>query len=470
MIMVHHVAIIGGGFSGMMLALQLKLQSKLATHIHLINNRALPGRGIAYQNCSDLAVLNVRAERMSAWPDDPLHFCNWLLCIPKYKSLGLAVVRQLFIPRKIYGNYLDAIWENAKQQTSACDLNYLCDTAVDVMRSGKLFLIQLKSGKIIYAHQVVLATGNDLPARLNPIDEEMAQSDNYYADPWNEAHHPNILKGGDSLIMGNGLTMIDISMMLLKNHFKNKIYCISPNGFSLLPHLYPGLEHPPLLQNISEPYTLDQITKVFFTELRKLKAMGLTAEPLINSFNTITQSVWLQFSLRDKQRFLQHLKNFWQHARHRVPAHIYNFLQRKQAENKILFIAGKLRSVKNVGDKILVEYHDKSKWQLHTLTVDQLINCTGPNTNIAISGNALLLKLYEKNIIYQDGLKLGLNATPEGRLLDDKSQTLEHLYTIGNNLKGVLWESTAVPDLRIQTAQLANILIADAAKINLRSV
>jgi uncharacterized NAD(P)/FAD-binding protein YdhS len=45
------------------------------------------------------------------------------------------------------------------------------------------------------------------------------------------------------------------------------------------------------------------------------------------------------------------------------------------------------------------------------------------------------------------------------QMIDKSGDTHTNLYTLGSNLKGELWESTAVPELRGQAESLATQLI-----------
>ena len=94
---IRHVAIIGGGFSGALQAINLlKHQGPRAT---LIERRDTTARGIAYSAAHPDHLLNVRAANMSALPQYPDHFERWL----EQRHPGLAGG---FAPRLVYGDYL----------------------------------------------------------------------------------------------------------------------------------------------------------------------------------------------------------------------------------------------------------------------------------------------------------------------------------------------------------------------------
>src|ERR1700740_3852564 len=71
------VAIVGGGAAGVLAAVHLR-RTKPDAQITLIDASGRPGTGAAYGTKDPTHLLNVPAERMSAWPDDPDHFCRWL--------------------------------------------------------------------------------------------------------------------------------------------------------------------------------------------------------------------------------------------------------------------------------------------------------------------------------------------------------------------------------------------------------
>jgi uncharacterized NAD(P)/FAD-binding protein YdhS len=59
-------------------------------------------------------------------------------------------------------------------------------------------------------------------------------------------------------------------------------------------------------------------------------------------------------------------------------------------------------------------------------------------------------------------LKLGIAAeTTTYKVKDQEGNTKHNLFTLGSNLKGELWESTAVNELRLQAEKLAEQLLLE---------
>lgn len=102
------IVIIGGGFSGTLLAVQLLQSAALPITIQLIECRPVVGVGVAYGTDEDCYFLNVPASNMSAFPDDAGHFLRWL-----QRQDGPCYQADSFLPRKRYGVYLQAVLQEA---------------------------------------------------------------------------------------------------------------------------------------------------------------------------------------------------------------------------------------------------------------------------------------------------------------------------------------------------------------------
>src|SRR5215217_1243289 len=96
------VAIIGGGFSGTVLAAQLA-RSEIASV--LIDGSGRMGRGVAYSTTEPAHLLNVRAEGMSAWSGEPDHFAL------RFENEGGE--RDGFAERRFFARYLRDILHEA---------------------------------------------------------------------------------------------------------------------------------------------------------------------------------------------------------------------------------------------------------------------------------------------------------------------------------------------------------------------
>ncbi|KTT69532.1 FAD-dependent oxidoreductase, partial [Sphingomonas sanguinis] len=147
---IEHVAIIGGGFAGTLLAINLVRHG--GPRATLIERRANQlARGVAYSAAHAEHLLNVRAGNMSALRDDPDHFVRWLVA----RGTGDA---KTFVPRRVYGDYL----RDLLMETIAADparLTLASGEVVALEREGAGYRLQMAEGEGVAADAVVLALG-----------------------------------------------------------------------------------------------------------------------------------------------------------------------------------------------------------------------------------------------------------------------------------------------------------------------
>jgi uncharacterized NAD(P)/FAD-binding protein YdhS len=452
------VSIIGGGFSGLMVAHHLINEATLPIRVCIFNKHGLMGRGAAYSVDKDFYLLNVIAAKMSALPDDPEHFLNWVMQTASYKSLDRSMISQAFLPRKLYGEYLAELWEKLRQIASekGCVLVDKTTEIYAVSRSHKLFSLTTSDGTVSLFDVCVLATGNELPKSPNAITPEVEHSGIYFGNPWSNNVLKNAHKFKQLLIIGNGLTMVDTVIGLQQSGFKGTIYSISPNGFNILPHRNNGLVYKKLNEEIRGIQNLKCITSSVFKHIRIVRKFGLSAEPVIDSLRPNVQHIWQHLQLAEKKVFLSRLRHLWGVARHRIPLHIHDRIQQLRIEKKLHIIAGQIKNIELNHDKAIIDYYNKKTGLNESVQVGRVVNCTGPNSDISKTSSKLLGQLFEDGLISQDELKLGLKVdTQSYQLIKQDGEVNKCFYTLGTHLRGELWESTAVNELRCQAKDVA---------------
>ena len=104
------VAILGFGFSGLMVVANLVRSATRPLEIYIISPDA-SGLGIAYSTTHLGHLLNVPAGRMGAFADDVGGFHAWLQTQTTHQHFTPAD----FVPRAIYGQYLQSIWRDTQE-------------------------------------------------------------------------------------------------------------------------------------------------------------------------------------------------------------------------------------------------------------------------------------------------------------------------------------------------------------------
>ncbi|HLT23834.1 MAG TPA: FAD/NAD(P)-binding protein [Ignavibacteria bacterium] len=454
------IAIIGAGFCGLMTAIHLIRNAENPVEITLINDKYTFGKGIAYSTTSRSHLLNVPAAKMSCIPSNPDNFLDWLHEREPYSRIDRDMLGKMFVPRMDYGNYLLHIWtETFANKKDFVNVNIIGTYADDIEYNGTLYKIILTDGQSLETDYVVLATGNETPANPRIINEDFYSQPEYFANPWKSEAVSNLSGEGDILIIGSGLTMADTVLSLRENGFKNKIYCITRSGYNVLPHRHGGMAYSGLLEEIEEPFEIEKLFSLFRKHIKRMREFGLSAEPVIDSIRPITQKIWQKLTIEDKKKFLYHLKHYWNVARHRLPTHVADEIQKLRLNRKLIIYRGRVIDINKEGSDISVRFLRKRDRSENTLTVTRIINCSGPIYDITQTSNTLLKNLFSGGLIQPDELDLGLRTDTHGALINSQNKISGSFYTLGGNLRGLLWETTAVPELRVQAEKLAQLLI-----------
>ncbi|HSY75553.1 MAG TPA: FAD/NAD(P)-binding protein, partial [Bacteroidia bacterium] len=364
--------------------------------------------------------------------------------------------------RILYGEYLNEIWAKAVvDKREDVELNVLDDAAVDVEIGEDMVMVLMKSGKNVSANKLILATGNAEPKDPSIPNIDFYKSSNYFRNSWKKGSAANVRPDKDVLIIGNGLTMVDTVLGLIENGFTKTIYSLSPHGFGILPHRHGGINYTGLSQELKEPYTLTNLVRLTHKHIRIVRQLGLSAEPIIDSLRPHTQNIWQSLSLKERRYFLNsRLRHLWGVARHRLPVHTHDLIQNLRIQGKLVILAGNIKNIQEGKDGVLVSCYNRKTKTEESITVERVINCTGPDGNIKKSGNTVLQNMWKRGIATADPLELGINANPQSfSIIDKYGEKLPHVFTLGTNLRGMLWESTAVPELRIQAEKLAKQLV-----------
>lgn len=440
----RHFAIIGGGYSGTLQAINLLRQGD--SRVTLIERAERVARGAAYGTHHAEHLLNVRAGKMSAFADAPAHFADWL------SKLGTGDA-DTFAQRRLYGAYLEELLAEAKTEAGE-RLRIVRDEAVAVTKDGAGESIELASGEAVFADVAILSVGNLPPDVPRVIPADLAPQA-YVADPWAGDITADLSASDCVLLIGTGLTAIDAALMLDASGFEGTILAMSRRG--MVPRAHDRLPHDvPALWECPAGGLAD------LTRAVRRNAERLGWQAAVDQLRPHTQPLWASASVEERLRFLRHLRPYWDVHRHRIAPEISDRLQRMERDGRLSFRAGKLLSVMRDGESAQVAWRPRGKDTAEELAVRRIVNCTGPRGNLARSGEPLLEQLFERGRIRPDACRIGIDIDPGCRAIGADGSPSSSLYAIGPMTRGALWEIVAVPDLRIQTDRLARELIERA--------
>jgi uncharacterized NAD(P)/FAD-binding protein YdhS len=447
------VVIIGAGFSGAVTAAQLLRQGSPDVRIVLINRSGAMARGLAYGTNSPLHLLNVPAGNMSAYVDEPEHFLRFC------QARDSAYSASSFVPRKMYGDYLASVLDEAERHGFGdVELERVISEVDSLSPNGAGAIVKLANGQQIIADQVVLAFGN-----FSPLDPPGFNSslgvEQYQADPWSGVAGSSGGLDSPVLLVGTGLTALDVALGLLQQGHRGPIHMVSRRGLQPLPHRAQrsALEVP---LNIVEkllqlPPTVAGYMRLIRQEIATSQVHGLDWRDALALLRSITPDLWVRLPSIERRRFLRHVQPYWDVHRHRVAPAAYQRFDEAQAAGQIHSMAGRIKSVTRHTGSLTVELQLRATGRLEEISVGRVINCTGPNTNLSRVNDALITQLRVDGLVKLDPLGLGLSVDDQLSVINANGNAVPWLHYIGPMLKADFWEATAVPELRQYAKALA---------------
>ncbi|HWL07387.1 MAG TPA: FAD/NAD(P)-binding protein [Planctomicrobium sp.] len=451
------IAIIGGGFCGTMVAVNLARIAEAPLRIILINSNRPMARGAAYSTRQPEHLLNVLAANMSAFPDHPSHFVDWLQTRSEYVDFPKSTLREMFIPRTIYGDYLcNLLFSYSRQIGDAgrVKIDIVEENAIDILDADEMGpTVILANGDRIVADQILLATGNQAPAPFHGPNETFTHPA-YCPDPWSRWENA-LPDGGNIILLGTGLTMVDIFLSLNARAWKGNIIAISRHGRVPMSHFRFTDRSDDLIDPDDSPSlsVLLQIVKQHCLSMRKV---GQNPTITINKLRPHIQRLWKGLSIADKEEFLKNYASQWNVVRHRIPESVHRQLSDAIANGRLRILQGTVVELRPRENGVaVVGLHEGTEFIQEGAYV---INCTGPQSRISETADPLLSSLLRSGLARTDPLDLGIDISTKFAVIGQDGTESEFLFAIGPLLKGTLWETTAVPELRVQAFNVAQIL------------
>jgi uncharacterized NAD(P)/FAD-binding protein YdhS len=423
------VAIVGGGASGTILAAQLARRGIDAV---LIDGSGRVGKGVAYSTTEPAHLLNVRAEGMSAWAGEPEHFAR------RFEAEGGD--RRGFAQRRFFARYLGEVLEQAiaSGRTRVIDAS-----AVAASRSGGQWRVELGDGSAMEAQALALAIGNQEPEALRAFHGAGAR---FIANPWGGESRAAVDElsrtGGDALLVGTGLTMVDLVLSLDSAGYQGRILALSRRG--QIPRSHADF--------VPAPVEAAELPNARVPEMwrwlrRRSAELGWRAA--IDSLRPHSQRLWQSLDVHEQRRFLRHVRPWWDVHRHRIAPEVADTIARLIGEGRLQIIAGRVLDASKQGEGIIVEIRRRGQATPERLNFAYAFNCTGPLHSIKRTRDPLLRALLDRGAARADQLGMGLDV-------DEKSRAGERLWALGPLTKGRYWEIVAVPDIREQAASVAD--------------
>ena len=421
------IAVIGGGFSGLMCAIHLLLKSRPeAPRIYLIEQNRAFGLGAAYATASGRHLLNTCAANMSVFPEDPDHFVNWLRARPEMAMLNGAS----FVTRRTYGNYLRSISRDiACSERAAGRLYLVADGATVLRRAGERFAVRLGIGKDLLVNAVVLATGNLAPHQPAIAEAEFFDSARYISDPWRPEAFAAVEPDDTILMLGTGLTMVDVALLLRSQGHRGPLIAMSRRG--AVPRTHASAGRAP---NIIVPQLSPRLSEAV-RAVREAEARGGTWQHVMDALRPTVSQYWQGLAPEAKRRFLRHLRPWWDVHRHRLAPEVSRRLNTLLRDGDLTICRGRLVGVSS--EATVDGFPASAQWRpvgdtlVYRMGSHVIVNCMGPGGDPMRSSSPLFQSLLASGLARPDPLRLGLDVDRAGRLISRGGEVDCRLFALG---------------------------------------
>ncbi|AZM50066.1 lycopene cyclase [Streptomyces sp. WAC 06738] len=453
------MAVVGAGAAGALTAMQLcetAVRRSTPLELVLIDPAPEAGRGVAYATPDPRHRLNVPAGGMSCYPDDPTHFVRWLRAHGEPAASACD-----FVSRHRYGAYLaDSLGQAVIRAHGTVAVSRLRTKATGcTWTAGGRAALRLADGRTQRADSVVIATG-PAPGPRGWAPAALRASDRFVPDPWApgalDALTGDTHAADDVLLVGTGLTAVDMALSLERSG--RRVHAVSRGGELPRPHALTAL--PPLQADPGLPgLPLAELRAA----VRRHVAAAVRAHgdwrPAVDGLRPLTQAMWARLSDDDRADFLARDASRWNVHRHRMPPATAESVQRALAARRLRLHTGQVRDVaEGPGGGLAVTLSGG-----RTLQVGWVVDCTGPGLRVEECADPLWRGLLADGTATPGPLGIGV-ATDAGRLRPGRAPAIRAgspgaapppLFTLGAARRGELWETTAVPEIRVQAAEVA---------------
>jgi uncharacterized NAD(P)/FAD-binding protein YdhS len=421
-------------------------------------------RGVAYATPYECHLLNVPAGNMSALPDDPGHFLRWTRAASLHAHGTIPqgdVDAEAFLPRRVYGNYLLELLEDTVERSAhRHHVQFHNEEAVTMGkgRHGHALRVQGVRGTTVDADRVVLAVGNFPPGDIIPDGDVLCASGRYHRDPWHSDVLPRLLASRSCLLVGSGLTMLDVVAALDHRGYTGTIHVVSRRGLKPLQHTRTSLH-----VNIGDILAADGLRAMVAAVRGTFRRYDDPAawRAIVDAMRPHNVNLWSALSMRDKRKFLRHVRPYWEIHRHRCAPFAHHVFSGRLANNALVMHRARVQSAHTLGqDEVAITLRRRDGTT--TIRVDHVVNCAGPDCDYRRLDSPLIRNLLDQGLARTDATGLGLAAAASGALVESNGAVSSSTFTLGPPMKGAMWETTAVPELRLQAEKLSRTLLCAA--------
>jgi uncharacterized NAD(P)/FAD-binding protein YdhS len=440
------VCVVGGGFTGAAAAIACLSHIKTPFRLTMIEGTASLGRGVAYGSHHPLNLLNVRTRDLSIRPGQPGDFLNWAFrqLDQGENHAGLhEALAHTFLPRQLFGEYVRQRLFEAVERRPDVAFAVVTGTARALLAEGGRYRIELDRTEPVAADIAILATAYGL---------QQSRSTGALA-PFEIVPGERMASASSIVLIGSGLTMVDVLLGARRDGFLGKAIVISRRGQLSRAHAPKGV----VPQQVAIPRSkrVSLLAAAIRIACEMAEDGGTPWQAIINGLRPSLQDIWQGLPREEQARFLRHLRPFWDAHRHRLPMEVHGRIKAEFSDGRAVLAHGAVTEVIRHGDRFAVTIQRRGAGKPEIIETDLAFDCTGFRPDL---DQPLIRSLFAQGLARPDPHRLGLMVERNGQVNGAAGRATAGLFAIGPLCQGTLWEITAVPEIVAQADQAAQSL------------
>jgi uncharacterized NAD(P)/FAD-binding protein YdhS len=270
---------------------------------------------------------------------------------------------------------------------------------------------------------------------------------------------------GPVVLVGTGLTMVDVALTLTRLAPGTALTALSRHGLAPQPHPHVRRPRAPEPLRFEEPFTARSLLRSVREAVEKAQSEGDDWTGVVDDLRPITTTLWQSLDLVEQRRFLRHVGRRWDVVRHRMAPQVGDEVAHLEVSGALALRAARVHEVRpgpaGAGLEMVIRHAGEDR----VLRAAAVVNCTGPCSDVARGGTPFLRHLVDVGLARPHPLGLGVEVDDRGGLIGADGRPSAALHTLGPLRRGHLFESTAMPEIREQAAALAADLLAPLPRV-----
>jgi uncharacterized NAD(P)/FAD-binding protein YdhS len=232
-------------------------------------------------------------------------------------------------------------------------------------------------------------------------------------DPWQPLEQRLPGQGESIVVLGTGLTTVDVIISLRALGWVDSIHAVSHHGWFPNSH-FRGIEYPefpPPGVDLAE-LGLEKLLALVQRHCTLLHERNANPAIIVDKIRPSTQRIWSHFTRQERLTFAQRYAARWNVFRHRIAPNIHAQITSSQLTGRLQIHAAGIERVEASGRQVVVHLENGESH-----AGDLVINATGPATKLTASGSLLLQNLLRRGLVTPDDTDMGVRVDPDHTII-----------------------------------------------------